>query len=226
MSPNTRLVTLVRVRLKSFLCKYYFSRMSKFHSSFSLDFFLAQFPKHISFSKQSWQEGVTPSPSCSCNRLGVQLPTVTSFLVSKPTSSCSCCWGRVGRREHEKGAHTQREELVHSPAEAGAPLSWSLGESHSVNRHSWLSVVCWGLNSVPDKGPAFRAHSQLGVQTTLRVIKQHNSKKPTCFWAKSKRKCDKYNKTLSLSLSYLHVYSFKEMQKITYSEKRKLQRNI
>lgn len=141
MSPNTRLVTLVRVRLKSFLCKYYFSRMSKFHSSFSLDFFLAKFPKHISFSKQSWQEGVTPSPSCSCNRLGVQLPTVTSFLVSKPTSSCSCCWGRVGRREHEKGAHTQREELVHSLAEAGAPLSWSLGESHSINRHS-LTVCC------------------------------------------------------------------------------------
>ena len=59
--PQHQVVALVRVCLKSFLCKYYFSRMSKFHSSFSLDFFLAKLLKHISFYKQSWQEGVTPS---------------------------------------------------------------------------------------------------------------------------------------------------------------------
>lgn len=109
MSPNTRVVGLMRVRLKSFLCKYYFSRMSKFHSSFSLDFFLAKFPKHISFCKQCQQEGATPSLSCSCSCLGVQLSRMTSPHFSRHTSSCSC---HRGRREHEKGDLRKRGRVA------------------------------------------------------------------------------------------------------------------
>lgn len=138
MGPSTRAVTLVRVRLKSFLCKYYFSRMSKFHSSFSLAFFLAKFPKHISFCKQGWQEGVTPSPSCSCNRLGVQFPSVTSFQCSKHTSPAAAAeeeWKGEGMR---KGLR-RREEPATQPGCSRAPPSWSHGDSPSVRTYSLTS---------------------------------------------------------------------------------------
>jgi hypothetical protein len=180
MSPNTRLGALVRVRLQSFLCKYYYSRMSKFHSSFSLDFFLAKFPEHISFisfCNQGWQEGATPSLSYSYSQLGVQISSVTLFQFSRPTSSCSCHWWRARKeRACERGPRKAREGF---PPVAGRVGHWRAVWSQSL--HTNPPVL------VPHMVPGSRAYMWVERQTHGPTnAKTTQKQSPHLFLSKSK----------------------------------------
>lgn len=153
VSPSTRVVALVRVRLKSFLCKYYFSRMSKFHSSFSLDFILAKFLEHISFCKQSRQEGVTPNHTARVTDSG-------SSSLQPPAAAAEGLCG-VGRRASERGGLRMRGRgWPTALAETAPPPPWSsalsLAERHSVFTYSLTGQRVLGAVLSALRGPCLQ----------------------------------------------------------------------